>query len=650
MNKSIYRMAFLFLFRKANPVQKEKIRQAGSTEMKGHTEITRLNLGTIQRITEALTYALLALALFTSIIIPQPVAMAAAASVTVLNFTPGEDAQVKSSSPTKSYGSLNNLRLLNSTTQVIRTYLKFNITGVNGPVQSAKIRLFAYDGSNSGGSIYTVSNVYLNTSTPWTEAGLNWQNAPTLGSAPLGAVGAVANGIWVEYDVTAAIQGNGTYSFGLTSPSTNSIYFNSTEAAASQPLLVIEFASSTSTLPTTPPLLSASPVPTLVQPTIVVTVPISNTVAPTVTPTPISPVSTSTQPPPAATLQPTFSPPQSTGNGMWISTSVLMGLPTSGSSWDKMHSAAYGSWDTADLKNQDNKHDIKLLAGALIYARTGDPALRSKVRDEIIAAKRTLDESSEWQTTNGVLAAGRQLGAYVISADLIDLKNYDVAADNEFRSWLATIRTTNIGTHSRWKSITFTCENAAANWGAFACASRIAASIYLGDTADVNRSASVIRSFLGERNAYPADAPGQGGYFQHTSSYDSSWACDEATWTGINPACVKSGVNLDGAVVEDISRGGGCCVPQALGTSYSKETLQGLFFSAELLYRTGQYGDPYNWSNQALKRALDFMQRSGWDFITFVPWLANAHYGTAYPQPASGNERIMSWGDWLYQK
>lgn len=315
-----------------------------------------------------------------------------------------------------------------------------------------------------------------------------------------------------------------------------------------------------------------------------------------------------------------------------------------------MHSAAYGSWDTADLKNQDNKHDIKLLAGALIYARTGDPALRSKVRDEIIAAKRTLDESSEWQTTNGVLAAGRQLGAYVISADLIDLKNYDVAADNEFRSWLATIRTTNIGTHSRWKSITFTCENAAANWGAFACASRIAASIYLGDTADVNRSASVIRSFLGERNAYPADAPGQGGYFQHTSSYDSSWACDEATWTGINPACVKSGVNLDGAVVEDISRGGGCCVPQALGTSYSKETLQGLFFSAELLYRTGQYGDPYNWSNQALKRALDFMQRSGWDFITFVPWLANAHYGTAYPQPASGNERIMSWGDWLYQK
>ena len=39
-----------------------------------------------------------------------------------------------------------------------------------------------------------------------------------------------------------------------------------------------------------------------------------------------------------------------------------------------------------------------------------------------MAAKRSLDETSEWQTTNGVLAAGRQLATYVISADLIDYR------------------------------------------------------------------------------------------------------------------------------------------------------------------------------------------------------------------------------------
>lgn len=330
-----------------------------------------------------------------------------------------------------------------------------------------------------------------------------------------------------------------------------------------------------------------------------------------------------------------------------------MSLPTSGTAWDKIRTAAYGSWGAADLKNQENKHDIYTLAGALVFARTGDPALRSKVRDAIIAAKRSLDETSEWQTTNGVLAAGRQLGTYVISADLIDLKNYDFVADTEFRIWLTAIRTTNIGIHGRWKAITYTCENAAGNWNTFACASRIAASIYLGDMADVDRASAIIRAFFGERAYYPANAPGRYSYFQHTAGYQASWACADTTWTGINPTCTKSGINIDGVLVEDASRGGGCCVLQGDGIMYSWEALQGLFVSTELLYRTGRYGNPYGWSNQALKRALDFMQRSGWGISNaakYVPWIANARYGTSYATAANTTGRIMSWGDWLYRR
>jgi hypothetical protein len=406
-----------------------------------------------------------------------------------------------------------------------------------------------------------------------------------------------------------------------------------------------------------PPTIASTSVPDQPSPTEAILQATFTSVPPTATSTSIPSTSTSTsvpiQPSPTANVQSALSSNLSTGSGMWISSSELMSLPTSGTAWDKMRTAAYGSWGTPDLKNKDNKHDINLLAGALVYARTGDPALRSKVRDGIIAAKRTLDESSEWQMRDGVLSAGRQIGAYVISADLINLKNYDASADNEFRSWLTTIRTTNIGTHGRWKAITYTCENAAANWSTFACASRIAASIYLGDTADVDRAASIIRAFFGERSAYPANAPGKNGYFQHTAGYDASWACAEATWTGINPACMKSGINVDGVLVEDASRGGGCCVLQGSGIGYSWEALQGLFVSAELLYRTGRYGDPYSWSNQALKRAMDFMQRSGWgigNVATYVPWMANARYNTNYPTKVSVSGRIMSWGSWLYQK
>jgi hypothetical protein len=338
---------------------------------------------------------------------------------------------------------------------------------------------------------------------------------------------------------------------------------------------------------------------------------------------------------------------------MWISSSELMSLPTSGASWDKIRNAANGSWGAANLQNQDNKHAIYTLAGALVSARTGDTALRNKVRDAILAAKRSLDESSEWQSTNGVLAAGRQIGAYAIAADLINLRSFDAAADNEFRGWLSSIRTTNIGTHGRWKSISFTCENSAGNWNTFACASRIAASIYLGDTGDVQRSALIIRAFLGERGLYPTDAPGRNGYFQHTGGYLPSWACNDAAWTGINPPCVKSGVNVDGVLVEDASRGGECCTLQGSGISYSWEALQGLFVSVELLYRTGSYGNPYTWSNNALKRSLDFIQRNGWTVSspgTYVPWMANARYGTNYPTSTGGNGRIMSWGDWLYRR
>jgi hypothetical protein len=338
---------------------------------------------------------------------------------------------------------------------------------------------------------------------------------------------------------------------------------------------------------------------------------------------------------------------------MWISKNELMSLPTSGTPWDKMRTIAYGSWGTPDLKDKDNKNALYTLAGALVYARTGDNTLRSKVRNAIILAKRSLDESAEWQTDSGVLAAGRQIGTYVISADLINLKVYDVTTDTEFRNWLTWIRATNIGTHSRWKSITYTCENSTGNWNTFACASRIAASIYVGDTADVNRSVSIIRAYFGERNLYPADAPGANGYFDHTAAYQPSWACNDSIWTGSNPTCVKYGINIDGALVEDASRGGSCCIPQGDGISYQWEALQGLFVSTELLYRTGNYGNPYNWSNQALRRSVDFMWRSGWGISTaamYVAWMTNVRYSTWYPAGPSISGRIMGWGDWLYQR
>jgi hypothetical protein len=563
-----------------------------------------------------------------------------------------------------------------STDPDIESYIRFTVTGISGTVSSAKLRVYVTDATRNGPVLYTSSN-------SWTEIGITWNNRPARTSSALEDKGELAAGSWVDYDVTRIMTGNGTYSFVLATDALDLLGLSSREGSNAPQLVVTLADNATTTQPTatlpstatpttiqptptvvvptaTPTTVLPSPTPITIQPTATVVVPTATpitvlpsptTILPTATPitVPIQPTATTSSQNPSSGNTMSQNNTTFTSGSMWLSPSELMSRPTSGGSWDKIRNAAYGSWGTADLQNQDNKHAINTLAGALVAARTGDTALRSKVRDAILAAKRSLDQSTEWQSTNGVLAAGRQIGAYVISADLINLRSLDVAADNEFRTWLASIRTTNIGTHGRWKNIRYTCENAAGNWNTFACASRIAASIYLGDGADVQRASLIIRAFFGERSVYPTDAPGQNGYFQHTAGYLSSWACDDPNWLAINPTCV----NLDAVLVEDASRGGGCCVLQGAGISYSWEALQGLIVSAELLYRTGGYGNPYTWSNNALKRVLDFMQRNNWGMTspaTYVPWLANARYGTSYPTSTGGNGRIMSWGDWLYSR
>jgi len=383
-------------------------------------------------------------------------------SATVPAIVAEADSRVREASPNLNYGADTVLYVDGGTDPAVESYIRFTVTGISGTVSNAQLRVYVTDGTYNGPALYTTSNT-------WTETGITWNNRPARTSGALEDKGALAVSTWVNYDVTPVITGNGTYSFVLATDAADRLGLSSREGSAA-PQLVVTLADSTTTTLPTPTLQSlASPTPTTI---------LSTVVAPTATPITVFPTATAIQPTATATkvlIQPTAttslqnSPSTTISSGMWISSSELMSLPTSGTSWDKIRTAAYGSWGTADLKDQNNKHAINTLAGALVYARTGDTALRSKVRDAILAAKRSLDESAEWQTANGVLAAGRQIGAYAISADLINLKSYDAGADNEFRTWLGPIRTTDIGTHARWKNIRYTCENATGNWDAFAC-------------------------------------------------------------------------------------------------------------------------------------------------------------------------------------
>jgi hypothetical protein len=154
---------------------------------------------------------------------PEPVVFAAAA-----------DAYVKSSAPAKNTGSETTLRLKAPTSTYpteYRAYLAFDVSGLTGTVASAKLRLHVADAAPDGGSGYGVDN-------GWTELGLTWSNAPAVSGTPLGHAGPAVLGTWVEIDVTPAITGDGTYSFALTTTSSNFVYYSSRETA-NPPRLVV---------------------------------------------------------------------------------------------------------------------------------------------------------------------------------------------------------------------------------------------------------------------------------------------------------------------------------------------------------------------------------------------------------------------------
>ncbi|MEZ4511563.1 MAG: PKD domain-containing protein [Chloroflexota bacterium] len=153
-------------------------------------------------------------------------------------FAPTDDAHVKSSSPTSSYGSDSQIRTRFGSPDY-DVYLKFAVTGVSGAVQKATLRLYVADGSDDGGTLYLVSNDYLDGSGPWLETGLTFANAPAITGLPVDSAGTTSNGSWIELDVTAVINGSGSYSFALTSNSTNSNYYSSKEGS-NPPELIIE--------------------------------------------------------------------------------------------------------------------------------------------------------------------------------------------------------------------------------------------------------------------------------------------------------------------------------------------------------------------------------------------------------------------------
>jgi hypothetical protein len=312
-----------------------------------------------------------------------------------------------------------------------------------------------------------------------------------------------------------------------------------------------------------------------------------------------------------------------------MSTSAIQQLPASGAAWTGLKARADSVLGTPNISNQDDDTDQIVLARAIGYARTGNLAYRSTVATAIKQAVGT-------EVGGRTLALGRNLPAYVIAADLINLKAYDPTFDSSvFRPWLRSLLTEVLDS----KTLRSTHEGRPNNWGTHAGAARAAIAAYLGDTAEMARTAQVFRGWLGDRSAYAGFTFG-----------DLSWQCDSSKPVAINATgCVKSGVNIDGALPEEMRRGGTFQWPP-VSTGYAWEALQGALLQAELLRNAGY--DPWSWSDKALLRAVRFLYaRAGWPAVgddEWQPWLIDKRYGTSYRGPAPARTgKNFGYTDWL---
>jgi hypothetical protein len=342
---------------------------------------------------------------------------------------------------------------------------------------------------------------------------------------------------------------------------------------------------------------------------------------------------------PGATSAPTPTPgtgstvsvdPRVGNDFILVSRARLVGLPMSGPAWNQLKAVADADPGMPNLADNSQDNNVRVLAQALVFARTGDGTYRARVVTQLKAAV----------GTEGVdtLALGREAAAYALAADFIGLSDADPQFDQAtFRPWLRSL----LAIQLDGRSLRSTHEERANNWGTHAGASRAAIAAYLGDAAELARTAQVFRGWLGERSAYAG----------FTYNEDNSWQSNPKAPVGINPVgAAIDGVNVDGALPEEMRRGSSFRWPPAQ-TGYPWGALEGAVLQAEILQRYGY--DTFSWGDRALLRATQFLfERAGWrpeGNDQWVFWVVDYRYGTGYrvsaPVPFGKN---FGFSDWLY--
>ncbi len=631
----------------------------------------------MRRLFVAKTTSLILIALPVMAVVFAFIASAAAqAQNTTIDLLPTEDAHVKSSYPTKNYGAENSIAASNYSSNTHFAYFKFDLSTLAGKQISAVQLIITPSLERT-----VEKELVLTNASSWQEEGITWQNRPQLsnkiGHLPSTKV-EVGRPVVINLDPSPFAQLSGQQiSFAITNvaASKNTLYFYSRESATPPRLRVITGSGSPGA-PSAPPVtqllgdingdgvvnladfklvlagidkddtkldlnsdgkvdifdtnlvITAIAQPPAATPTPSST-PTSPPTTPTPTPTPIAPTPTPT---PVTTPAPAPPTPTPAGAGIWLNPAEIAQLPTSGNAWSNLLSYAAQNTSSPNLANQDDNTDAAVVAKALVYARTGNQTYRT----EVIQALEKVQTTPLPASSVGILAVARNLAPYVIAADLVNYRT------NNFENWVWQTRNTVYSGAGPALSIITCHERRPNNFGTHCGTSRMAADLYLNDTADFAAAASVFHGWTGNTNAYKGFAFGS----------DLSWQCNANNPVPLNPqGCTKNGNNLDGVLPDDQRRGGSYTWP-APKENYVWEALQGAVAQAWILHRHGY--PAFAWQQNALQRSATWLHNvNNFPAVgddTGIPWIINKMYGTNFPtSTAKPGKNGLGFYDWSHQ-
>ena len=155
---------------------------------------------------------------------------AAVSGTVTTTLAPTADAYVNQATPTTNYGTSADLKA--GTTPIMRSYLKFVIPPLSGPVSNATLRLYATTSSATGFEVRSAGN-------GWNEATMTYASGQPSRSATITATsGPVTAGDWVSLNVTSLVASNATRSFALTGAAVPAVGLASRESG-NQPQLIV---------------------------------------------------------------------------------------------------------------------------------------------------------------------------------------------------------------------------------------------------------------------------------------------------------------------------------------------------------------------------------------------------------------------------